>query len=75
MFNDFEIREQGFSDDGEDVMIREYTNELVSLVKDGTLDAESVLENLVNWLSEQDIYQFAQDEYSEFFDKEEEEEE
>jgi hypothetical protein len=74
MFNDFEIREQGFSDDGEDIVTREYTNELISLVKDGTLDAESVLENLVNWLSEQDVYHFSQDEYSEFFDKEEEKE-
>lgn len=66
MFDDFEIREQGFSDDGEDFMLREKSNKLISLVQEGILDAESVLHNLIDWLSERDVSNFFDDEYSEF---------
>lgn len=66
MFDDFEIKERGFSDDGEDIMTREYTTKLIELVEDGTIDPQSALENLVNWLSERDVKSFFEDEYSEY---------
>ena len=75
MFNDFEIREQGFSDDGEDIMTREYTTKLIDLVEEGVIDSQTVLTNLVNWLSERDVQAFFEDEYSELDEKSESEDE
>lgn len=72
MFDDFEIRELGFSDDGEDIMTREKSAKLISLVQEGVLDAESVLQNLIDWLSERDVANFFEDEYSEFDEEDEE---
>lgn len=75
MIDDFEIREQGFSDDGEDIMTREYTTKLIDLVEEGAIDSQTVLTNLVNWLSERDVQAFFEDEYSEFDEKPESEDE
>ena len=63
-------------------MPRDYTIILSELVEDGMLDAKSVLINLLNWLPEDDVYDFCQDEYDELtneaykakYDIEEEEE-
>ena len=46
-------------------MPRDYTIILSELVEDGMLDAKSVLINLLNWLPEDDVYEFCQDEYDE----------
>ena len=46
-------------------MPREYTIILNDLVEDDVLKAEEVLQNVLNWLSEDDVYAFCQDEYSE----------
>jgi hypothetical protein len=46
-------------------MPREYTIILNELVEDGVLDAASVLKNLLNYLSEDEVYMFCQDEYDE----------
>jgi hypothetical protein len=73
MLNDFEIREQGFSDDGEDIMTREYTTKLIDLVEEGVIDSQTVLTNLINWLSERDVKAFFEDEYSEFDEDSEDE--
>lgn len=75
MIDDFEIREQGFSDDGEDIMTREYTTKLIDLVEEGVIDSQTVLTNLVNWLSERDVQAFFEDEYSELDEKSESEDE
>lgn len=75
MIDDFEIREQGFSDDGEDIMTREYTTKLIDLVEEGVIDSQTVLTNLVNWLSERDVQAFFEDEYSEFDEESEGEDE
>ena len=73
MIDDFEIREQGFSDDGEDIMTREYTTKLIDLVEEGVIDSQTVLTNLVNWLSERDVKAFFEDEYSELDEDSEDE--
>ena len=73
MIDDFEIREQGFSDDGEDIMVREYTTKLIDLVEEGVIDSQTVLTNLVNWLSERDVKAFFEDEYSELDEDSEDE--
>ena len=44
-------------------MPREYTVIVSDLVENETLDPKEVLFNLLNWLSEQDVYAFCQDEY------------
>ena len=44
-------------------MPREYTIIMRDLVEDKVLDAESVLRSLLNWLSEDEVYMFCQDEY------------
>ena len=75
MIDDFEIREQGFSDDGEDIVTREYTTKLIDLVEEGVIDSQTVLTNLVNWLSERDVQAFFEDEYSEFDEESEGEDE
>ena len=46
-------------------MPREYTIILSGLVEDEMLDAASVLKRLLNWLPEDDVYEFCQDEYDE----------
>lgn len=46
-------------------MPRDYTIILNELVEDGVLDAASVLKNLLNYLSEDEVYIFCQDEYDE----------
>jgi len=46
-------------------MPREYTILLNDLVEDDVLDAASVLQNLMNWMSEDDVYRFCKDEYNE----------
>lgn len=44
-------------------MPREYTIILNDLVENEMLDANDVLRRLLNWLSEDDVYSFCQDEY------------
>ena len=46
-------------------MPRDYTIILNELVEDEILDAESVLRSLLNWMSEDEVYMFCQDEYDE----------
>jgi len=42
---------------------RDYTIILNELVEDEMLDAKEVLRYLLNWLPEDDVYMFCQDEY------------
>ena len=44
-------------------MPRDYTIILNDLVENEVLNANEVLRNLLNWLSEDDVYEFCQDEY------------
>tara|TARA_B100000035_G_C20574156_1_gene368153 strand:- start:237 stop:434 length:198 start_codon:yes stop_codon:yes gene_type:complete len=44
-------------------MPREYTILMRDLVEDEMLDAKEVLFSLLNWLPEDDVYEFSQDEY------------
>lgn len=44
-------------------MPREYTILIRELVEDEMLDAQEVLFSLLNWMSEDDVYAFSQDEY------------
>ena len=44
-------------------MPREYTILMRELVEDGILNAREVLFSLLNWLPEDDVYEFSQDEY------------
>ena len=44
-------------------MPREYTILMRELVEDEMLDAQEVLFSLLNWMSEDDVYAFSQDEY------------
>ena len=44
-------------------MPREYTILIRELVEDEMLDAKEVLFSLLNWLPEDDVYEFSQDEY------------
>ena len=44
-------------------MPRDYTIILRDLVDDEMLNSKEVLYNLLNWLSEEDVYSFCQDEY------------
>ena len=44
-------------------MPRDYTIILNDLVEEETLDAKEVLKSLLNYLSEDEVYMFCQDEY------------
>ena len=44
-------------------MPRDYTIILNQLVEDEMLDSKEVLRYLLNWLSEDEVYEFCQDEY------------
>ena len=44
-------------------MPRDYTIILNQLVEDEILDSKEVLRYLLNWLSEDEVYEFCQDEY------------
>jgi len=44
-------------------MPRDYTIILNDLVENEVLDAKEVLRYLLNWLSEDEVYMFCQDEY------------
>lgn len=44
---------------------RDYTIILNDLVQEEILDSKDVLKNLLNWLSEDDVYEFCCDEYNE----------
>ena len=46
-------------------MPRDYTIILSDLVEDEVLNSKEVLSSLLNWLSEDDVYEFCQDEYDE----------
>ena len=46
-------------------MPRDYTIILSDLVEDEILSSKEDLHNLLNWLSEDDVYEFCQDEYDE----------
>ena len=52
-------------------MSREYTNELLDMVNDGLLDANSVLLALMNYLSEDEVKDFCiNGDYSELWEDE-----
>ena len=51
-------------------MPREYTIILNELVENEMLDANEVLCSLLNWLPEDDVYSFCQDEYNEVVNSE-----
>jgi hypothetical protein len=44
-------------------MPREYTIIMRDLVENEVLDSKEVLFNLLNWMPEDDVYEFSQDEY------------
>tara|TARA_B100001989_G_scaffold194459_1_gene143216 strand:- start:285 stop:488 length:204 start_codon:yes stop_codon:yes gene_type:complete len=44
-------------------MPRDYTIILSELIENETLDMREVLESLLNWLSEEEVYSFCQEEY------------
>ena len=44
-------------------MPREYTIIIRDLVENEVLDSKEVLFNLLNWMPEDDVYEFSQDEY------------
>jgi len=46
-------------------MPRDYTIILNDLVEEETLDIKEVFKNLLNYLSEDEVYMFCQDEYDE----------
>ena len=46
-------------------MSRTCTRKLLDLVQDGLLNSEEVLKNLLNWLPEDRVSEFCQDEYDE----------
>lgn len=50
-------------------MPRDYTIILSDLVDNELLDTREVLNNLLNWLSENDVYSFCQDEYEDIVDQ------
>ena len=50
-------------------MPRDYTIILSDLVDNELLDTREVLNNLLNWLSEDDVYSFCQDEYEDIVDQ------
>ena len=45
-------------------MPREYTIIMRDLVENEVLDSKEVLFNLLNWMPEDDVYEFSQDEYN-----------
>ena len=45
-------------------MPRDYTIILNDLVENEVLDAKEVLRYLLNWLAEDEVYEFCQDEYA-----------
>lgn len=53
-------------------MVRKYTNKILDGVSDGSLDSVHVLTDLLNWISEQEVQEFAEhygyDEYDEDLD-------
>lgn len=57
-------------------MIREYTNKLVDLLDQGSIDPKQLAEQLLSWCSEDSVKQFYTSYgYAEFFEPEDEEEE
>ena len=53
---------------------REYTNKILELMDEGSIDSKSLAEQLLCWLSERDVEEFYRVNYAEFFEPEEEEE-
>lgn len=51
-------------------MPREYTIIMRDLVDNEMLDSKEVLFNLLNWMSEDDVYEFSQSEYEEIVNTE-----
>ena len=41
-------------------MTREYTTKLLDLIDDGVIDAESLARDLLGWLSEDEVREFAE---------------
>ena len=71
MIDDFEIREQGFSDDGEDIMTRKYTNILNEALENGTISYESVANSFLTFLSEDQVQEFVESEFDDLIEDEE----
>ena len=55
--------------------VREYTDRIISLIEDGVMDHESVLIEVLHWMSESDVREFALNNLyvSNFVEEEEEE--
>ncbi len=51
---------------------REYTNKILELMDEGSIDSKSLAEQLLCWLSERDVEEFYRVNYAEFFEPEEE---
>jgi hypothetical protein len=41
-------------------MTREYTDRLYEMLQDGLIDAESLVQDLLSWLSEDEVKEFAE---------------
>jgi len=41
-------------------MTREYTDRLYEMLQDGLIDAESLVQDLLGWLSEDEVKEFAE---------------
>lgn len=52
-------------------MTRKYTNKLLELVNDHIINRDMLIENLLGYMSETEVRDFAESEYSELFDEEE----
>lgn len=53
---------------------REYTCKLLEAVDEGMVDKDTLIQDLLGWMSEQDVEQFCRRNLSELFDDEEDEE-
>lgn len=74
MIDDFEIREQGFSDDGEDIMTRKYTNLLNEALENGIISYESAAKSFLTFLSEDQIQEFVESNFTDLIEEEDQEE-
>ena len=54
---------------------REYTNKIIELMDEGSIDPKPLAEQLLCWMSESDVEELWRVNFADFFDPEEEEEE
>ena len=51
-------------------MTRKYTKKLLELVNEHVINRDSLIENLLGYMSETEVRDFAETEFPEFFDEE-----